>query len=63
MKRRRNPDDLTDAERARASALLNLAHAESRGPEVTRLARSLKELRERNHFAAQIERLIQGRLT
>jgi len=38
----------------------NLAAQVSQQPEVTRVAESLRELRERNHFALQIRLIFQG---
>lgn len=58
--RRRRTHVLSEAERARLDAVVNLARTEARGPEVRRVAKSLRQLREANHFVGQIEALIQG---
>lgn len=47
----------TDAHKA---AIENLASAHARDPEVKRVSQSLRELRERNHFASQIELIFEG---
>lgn len=54
------PQPVTAGERAHAEALANLADARAKGPEVNRVAASLKELRVRNHFSEQIDLLMQG---
>lgn len=51
------PSDGQDARR-RASA--DLEEAKARWPEVVRVAASLRDLRERNHFALQIRMIFQG---
>lgn len=53
-------ETFSESERAHKDALDNLSAARARGPEVSRVSRSLADLRHRNHFAAQIEHLIYG---
>lgn len=45
---------------ARRRATADLAAAQARWPEVTRVAESLRDLRERNHFAAQVRLIFLG---
>lgn len=45
----------SEGEKARAKAAGELAEARARWPEVNRVAQSLRDLRERNHFSEQIE--------
>jgi hypothetical protein len=45
---------------ARKRAQVSLAAQQAQQPEVTRVADSLRQLRERNHFAAQIRLIFQG---
>lgn len=50
----------TGGEAAHARARQKLADQQAQQPEVDRVAESLRELRERNHFAAQIRLIFQG---
>lgn len=45
-----------EARRVLASAQEGLAQAQQRQPEVSRVARSLREMRQRNHFAESIQK-------
>jgi hypothetical protein len=45
---------------AHKRAEVSLAAQQAQQPEVTRVAESLRQLRERNHFAAQIRLIFQG---
>jgi hypothetical protein len=45
---------------AREKATADLADAAAQWPEVRRVSKSLRELRERNHFAQQLERIYEG---
>lgn len=45
---------------ARQAAEQNLADARDRWPEVNRVSKSLRELRERNHFAEQLQHIFEG---
>lgn len=45
---------------ARAHAEVQLARTRSRWPEVRAVSSSLRDLRERNHFAEQIEAIMRG---
>lgn len=45
---------------ARERAEIDLAESQARWPEVNTVARSLRELRERNHFAEQIQYTFRG---
>lgn len=47
-----------DSEAALRDAQKNLRKVEKRGSEVTSVANALRELRERNHFAEQMEEII-----
>jgi len=55
-----HPDGHEDGATARQQASEDLASVRSNWPEVHRVARSLRELREHNHFAEQIEHIFQG---
>jgi len=57
---RKRPGRLMGGAQAHQEATENLADARAKGPEVRRVAASLRELREQNHFAVRIERLYQG---
>ena len=47
-----------ESEKALREAQKNLRQVQRRGKEVTRVADALRELRERNHFAEQMEEII-----
>jgi len=49
-----------EAEKAREKAQADLDETRARWPEVRRVAASLREVREANHFAERIESLIRG---
>lgn len=51
---------LSEAEKAHKKALDDLTAVRARGPEVSRVSQSLAALRERNHFAAQIQHMFYG---
>lgn len=64
LRRRLNKTRSEEADEALKDAQANLKRVKRRGGEVTRLAESLREIRERNHFAEQMEEIItfhQGR--
>lgn len=50
----------TEAQRARSAAIADLATLESRAAETSRLTRSLREWRERNHVVEQLDRMFYG---
>lgn len=50
----------TGGAEARAQAEERLAEARERWPEVNRVSKSLRDLRERNHFAEQIQHIFEG---
>lgn len=50
----------TEGEEARKEATRNLAAADARWPEVLRVSRSLRDYRERNHIAEQLQNLFRG---
>jgi hypothetical protein len=52
-----------DGESAEAlrDARMNLRKVERRGKEVTQVAKALRDLRERNHFAEQVEEIFISR--
>lgn len=56
--RRRTPP--TGGAEAHERAAADLADQRSRQPEVVRVAASLRELRERNHFAEQVRQIFLG---
>jgi len=56
--RRRSSDRSVEAEEALVEAQKNLDEVKRRGPEVTEVAQALRKMRERNHFAEQLEELI-----
>jgi len=56
----RNPATNTGGAAARTRAEAGLARQKAQQPEVTRVAESLRDLRERNHFAAQIRLIFLG---
>ena len=53
--------DAFGGEQAHVEATANLAEAAAAWPEVKRVAKSLRELRERNHFASQISLIYRGK--
>ncbi len=57
--RRDDPSSASGTE-ARERAEIDLAESQARWPEVNTVARSLRELRERNHFADQLEFIFRG---
>jgi hypothetical protein len=59
--RRRGKDKEDPADKALREARDKVKEIEERGEEVTALAESLKHMRERNHFAEQLEELIRRR--
>ena len=50
-----------ESEAALKEARKNLREVKKRGPEVTEISHAFKELREKNHFAEQLEELIKRR--
>lgn len=56
----RASDTHTGGEAAHRHARLGLIQQQAQQPEVDRVAESLRELRQRNHFAAQIRLIFQG---
>lgn len=56
--RRRTEEPNTDAEDALKDAQKNLREVKRRGEKVTEVAENLRRIRERNHFAEQLEELI-----
>jgi hypothetical protein len=60
--RRKKPTlaEPSEAERARSAAIFDLAIVESRAEEVSRITRSLREWRERNHVVAQLDEMFYG---
>lgn len=59
--RRRRSDAIDKADEALADSLKSLRATKDRGPEVTTIAQGLKDLRERNHFAENLEEIIRRR--
>jgi hypothetical protein len=59
FRRKKHPPP-KDGQAARRRAYADLATAEARWPEVNRVAESLRDLRERNHFALQVRMIFQG---
>ena len=57
FRRRRN----TEAAEALEDARKNLKKVQSRGGEVSRVAKALKDIRDRNHFAEALEAIIASR--
>jgi len=47
-----------DAEKALKDASANLRRVKARSPEVSEVAKKLREMRERNHFAEQLQVII-----
>lgn len=54
------PNPTSAGARAHQQASANLASARAKGPEVKRVAASLRELREVNGFVPMLENLFQG---
>jgi hypothetical protein len=52
---RKKPDTNSEADKALRDAEKKLDEIKNRGREVTALAEALKEIREKNHFAEQLE--------
>lgn len=57
---RRNKKNLVESEQAMLDADSSLREVEARDPEVRRVAKTLKEIRERNHFAEQLRTIMEG---
>jgi hypothetical protein len=57
---KRHVDEVSRGTVAREKATADLAQAQAKWPEVTRVAQSLRELRERNHFGDQVRLIFQG---
>jgi hypothetical protein len=58
--KRHKPRFQTEAEAAHVDALANLARAQARAPEVSDVVSTLREFRERNHFADTITTMLGG---
>lgn len=58
--KRFSPPNENDGAEAHRQAKVDLADARSKWPEVSRTAKSLRELRQRNHFAEQISLIFHG---
>lgn len=58
--RRRRKTVEQDSRRALQEAKENLRRVQSRSDEVTEVTKSLRGLRERNHFAAKFELILEG---
>jgi t-SNARE complex subunit (syntaxin) len=56
--RKRQSKSTKEAADALQEAHENLREVQKRNPEVLRVSRSLRELRERNHFAENLEAII-----
>lgn len=56
----RRSDSSEEAKKALADAKHNLRKVQARSSEVSRVANALKEIRERNHFAEQLEAIIRS---
>lgn len=52
--------EVESGQHAREQAQSHLDEVQSRWPEVHRVSRSLRDLRERNHFADQIQNIFEG---
>jgi predicted ATPase with chaperone activity len=58
---RRRHDSGEDADKALKEAEENLRIVQERNNEVTKIAKDLSDLRKKNHFAEQLEELLQPR--
>jgi hypothetical protein len=58
--RRRTSESLARAEQALKESHDHLQEVQDRGPEVTKIAKSLRRARIRNHFGEQFELIILG---
>lgn len=58
MRFRRSKKTDVESEKALEEARENLREVQKRGGEVSKVANALKDLRERNHFAEQMEAII-----
>lgn len=56
--RRHQSNHGADADKAIQDAQTNLKRVERRGSEVSKVSDALREIRERNHFAEQMEDII-----
>lgn len=63
MRFRRQSRSSVESEEALEDAKKNLCEVQKRGTEVSNVANALKDIRERNHFAEQMEALITRRNT
>lgn len=55
--RRRNKESAEKAQKALEDAKKNLREVQQRGTEVSAISNALREIRERNHFAEQMEEI------
>lgn len=56
--RRKSSKELEEAQEALKEAEETLKDIQDRGEEVTKVSKSLREFRERNHFAEKLEEII-----
>lgn len=54
----RSQNDKKDSEKALADAKRNLKRVQKRNEEVSEVADALKKIRERNHFAEELEAIV-----
>jgi hypothetical protein len=53
--------NMKESQKAILAATQNLRQTRERGPEVSRVAQTLQDIRERNHFAEQLHSILGGR--
>jgi hypothetical protein len=58
---RRHPSKIKESQQAILDATATLQRVQERGPEVRAVSKTLKEIRERNHFADQLRTIMEGR--
>ena len=56
--RRRGSAAEEESQKALENAEIHHSRIKSRGQEVTQIAEALKELRQRNHFAEELEKIV-----
>lgn len=59
--RRKATKNMKESQQAILDATKILRQTRERGPEVSRVAQTLHDIRERNHFAEQLQSILGGR--
>lgn len=59
--RKRVTNNMKESQQAILNATSTLRRTQERGPEVSRVSKTLKDIRERNHFAEQLQVIMERR--